>query len=78
MKKIKTKIIFEPGRSIVGNAGYLISKITYIKNAFASSHRTRKYHDDCFDEMSAYASPTHLSFGVVKHNDNISWNLEIV
>ena len=31
LKKIKTKIIFEPGRSIVGNAGYLISKITYIK-----------------------------------------------
>ena len=32
LKKINTKIIFEPGRSIVGNAGYLISKITYIKN----------------------------------------------
>ena len=31
LKKIKSKIIFEPGRSIVGNAGYLISKITYIK-----------------------------------------------
>ena len=31
LKKINTKIIFEPGRSIVGNAGYLISKITYIK-----------------------------------------------
>ncbi len=31
LKKINTKIIFEPGRSIVGNAGYLISKIIYIK-----------------------------------------------
>ena len=31
LKKNKSKIIFEPGRSIVGNAGYLISKITYIK-----------------------------------------------
>ena len=31
LKKNKAKIIFEPGRSIVGNAGYLISKITYIK-----------------------------------------------
>ena len=28
----KTKIIFEPGRSIVGNTGSLISKIIYIKN----------------------------------------------
>ena len=31
LTKNKSKIIFEPGRSIVGNAGYLISKITYIK-----------------------------------------------
>ena len=31
LKKNKSKIIFEPGRSIVGSAGYLISKITYIK-----------------------------------------------
>ena len=31
LKKNSSKIIFEPGRSIVGNAGYLISKITYIK-----------------------------------------------
>ncbi len=31
LKKNKSKIIFEPGRSIIGNAGYLISKITYIK-----------------------------------------------
>jgi len=31
LKKNNSKIIFEPGRSIVGNAGYLISKIIYIK-----------------------------------------------
>ena len=31
LKKNKSKIIFEPGRSIIGNAGYLISKIIYIK-----------------------------------------------
>ncbi len=32
LKKIKKKkIIFEPGRSIVGNTGYLLSKIIYIK-----------------------------------------------
>ena len=31
LSKNNAKIIFEPGRSIVGNAGYLISKITYIK-----------------------------------------------
>ena len=31
LKKHKSKIIFEPGRSIVGNTGTLISKIIYIK-----------------------------------------------
>ena len=32
LKKYKSKIIFEPGRSIIGNTGVLISKIIYIKN----------------------------------------------
>ena len=31
LKNHKSKIIFEPGRSIVGNTGSLISKVTYIK-----------------------------------------------
>ena len=33
MKIHKSKIIFEPGRSIVGNIGFLISKIIYIKDS---------------------------------------------
>ena len=33
LKKYKSKIIFEPGRSIVGNIGTLISKIIYIKKS---------------------------------------------
>ncbi len=32
LKKHATKIIFEPGRSIIGNTGTLISKIIYIKD----------------------------------------------
>ncbi|MDA7576767.1 diaminopimelate decarboxylase [Candidatus Pelagibacter sp.] len=31
LKKHSSKIIFEPGRSIVGDVGYLISKVIYIK-----------------------------------------------
>ncbi len=31
LKKHKIKIIFEPGRSIIGNTGILVSKIIYIK-----------------------------------------------
>ena len=33
LKNQKSKIIFEPGRSIIGNAGTLISKIIYIKKS---------------------------------------------
>ena len=33
LKKHKSKIIFEPGRSIVGSAGSLVSKVIYIKNS---------------------------------------------
>lgn len=34
LKGKKSKIIFEPGRSIVGNSGVLISKIIYIKEGY--------------------------------------------
>ena len=33
LKKYESKVIFEPGRSIIGNAGFLISKVIYIKQA---------------------------------------------
>ncbi len=33
LKNYKSKIIFEPGRSIIGNTGSLISKIIYIKKS---------------------------------------------
>ena len=35
LKKHDTKIIFEPGRSIIGNTGTLISQIIYIKDGGA-------------------------------------------
>ncbi len=34
LKKNNCKIIFEPGRSIIGNSGILITKIVYIKEGF--------------------------------------------
>ena len=34
LKKHNSKIIFEPGRSIIGNTGFLISKIIYIKEGY--------------------------------------------
>jgi len=34
VKKFNSKIVFEPGRSIIGNSGVLISKIIYIKENY--------------------------------------------
>jgi len=34
LKKYNSKIIFEPGRSIIGNSGILISKVIYIKEGY--------------------------------------------
>tara|TARA_A100001011_G_scaffold216092_2_gene224018 strand:- start:249 stop:836 length:588 start_codon:yes stop_codon:yes gene_type:complete len=34
LKEHKSKIIFEPGRSIIGNTGILISKIIYVKEGY--------------------------------------------
>ena len=31
VKKFNSKIIFEPGRSIIGNSGFLVSKVIYVK-----------------------------------------------
>ena len=39
LKNKKSKIIFEPGRSIIGNTGTLVSKIIYIKR-----NRKKFYH----------------------------------
>ncbi len=37
LRRNNSKIIFEPGRSIIGNVGYLISKIIYIKNTLSKN-----------------------------------------
>ncbi len=34
LKNVSSKIIFEPGRSIIGNTAFLISKIIYIKKSY--------------------------------------------
>ena len=34
LKKYQARVIFEPGRSIIGNSGFLISKIIYIKEGY--------------------------------------------
>ena len=46
LKNHKCKIIFEPGRSIIGNTGFLISKIIYIKK----SGKKRLYNFRCCNE----------------------------
>ena len=34
LKKYQARVIFEPGRSIIGNSGFLVSKIIYIKEGY--------------------------------------------
>ena len=34
LKKYRARVIFEPGRSIIGNSGFLVSKIIYIKEGY--------------------------------------------
>ena len=34
LKRYNSKIIFEPGRSIIANAGYLVSKVIYVKEGY--------------------------------------------
>ena len=46
LKNHNSKIIFEPGRSIVGNTGSLISRIVYIKK----SEKKKFYYFRCCDE----------------------------
>ena len=48
LKNHKSKIIFEPGRSIVGNIGFLISKIIYIKE----NKKKRLHHIRCCNGRS--------------------------
>ena len=76
-KKLNCKIIFEPGRFIVGNAGTLISKITFIKK------NGKKYFIILDAGMNDFMRPAlydarHNIIPVLKRKKKISGNIEFV
>ena len=76
-KKLNCKIIFEPGRFIVGNAGTLISKIVFIKK------NGKKYFIIIDAGMNDFMRPAlynarHNIIPVSKSKKRISGNIEFV
>ena len=77
LKKNKSKIIFEPGRSIVGNSGFLISKITYIKN---NGNKYFVILDTGMNDLMrpALYGATHKTLVSLKRNKNSNKTYEFV
>ncbi len=67
LKKHKVKIIFEPGRSIIGNTGTLISKVIYIKD---SGRKEFIILDAAMNDLMrpALYGATHRTLPVIKSN----------
>jgi diaminopimelate decarboxylase len=67
LKNHKTKIIFEPGRSIVGNIGILVSKVIYIKE---NSKKVFIILDAAMNDLMrpALYGANHRTLPVVKTN----------
>ena len=77
LNKYKSKIIFEPGRSIIGNTGALISKIIYIKK---SGKKTFIILDAAMNDLMrpALYGATHKILPSLKKNKISNENHEFV
>ncbi len=67
LKKYNSKIIFEPGRSIIGNTAILISKITYIKKGFKKDFVILDTAMNDFIRPALYNS-IHRIIPIIKNN----------
>ena len=67
LKKHQSKIIFEPGRSIIGNTGFLISKVVYIKE---NEKKDFIILDAAMNDLMrpALYGANHLTLPVIKTN----------
>ena len=67
LKIHKSKIIFEPGRSIVGNTGFLVSKVIYIKE---NEKKDFIILDAAMNDLMrpALYGATHRTLPVIKNN----------
>ena len=76
-KNQKSKIIFEPGRSIIGNTGILISKVIYIKD---SGRKEFIILDAAMNDLMrpALYGATHRTLPVIKSNKILNKTYEFV
>ena len=77
IKNKKIKIIFEPGRMIIGNVGILISKILYIKN---TTNKKFVILDAGMNDLMrpALYDAKHQIIPIKKINKRINGNIEFV
>jgi len=77
LKKNNCKIIFEPGRSIIGNAGILISKIIYIKK---SKNKNFVILDAAMNDLMrpALYGAKHQIIPSIKNKENLNEIFEFV
>ncbi len=76
-KNKKIKIIFEPGRFIIGNTSILISKITYIKKSYNKNFIILDAGMNDLMRPALYDA-YHRIIPVVKSGSNLNGNLEFV
>ena len=77
LKNTKSKIIFEPGRSIIGDTGTLISKIIYIKK---SERKNFVIIDAAMNDLirPALYGATHMMLPSIKKNVKSKKTYEVV
>ncbi len=76
-RRLNCKIIFEPGRSIVGDAGILVSKIEYIKNGTNKKFVILNAGMNDFMRPALYDAK-HNIIPIIKNNKRIKGTIEFV
>ena len=77
LKKNKSKIIFEPGRSIIGDTGTLVSKVIYIKKSGTKNFVIINAAMNDFMRPALYGA-SHKMLPSVKKNTNSKKTYEVV
>ena len=77
LKNNKSKIIFEPGRSIIGNTGTLVSKVIYIKKSGKKNFVIINTAMNDFMRPALYGA-THKMLPSIKKNINSKKTYEVV
>ena len=77
LKNNKSKIIFEPGRSIIGNTGTLVTKVIYIKKSGKKNFVIINAAMNDFMRPALYGA-SHKMLPSVKKNTNSKKTYEIV